>query len=240
MIAKDYRSWSFTDRSFLFGLAVSILWHLFWFFSVTIVVNPVKSKSSMQTKTVSLGPVLSDAIFQTLVESRPEVSKAFYRQLSEYESATEVPTQTVERHLPAGQAGASGDVTSLPEGKNFAQSLRALIGGSKSAPEELAGHPGISGDTSFFELTGDISKDRILSRPEPPAGYLPAALELEFELAPDGKVVMIGTVRSSGDAAQDRRWEDYFRQWLFMPAPVLGGSGPIKGSVIFKDPEPGE
>lgn len=233
MIAKEYHSWSFMDRSFLFAFSVSVLWHLFWFFSVTIVVTPAKSKSLMQTKTVSLGPVLSDAIFRTLVESRPEVSKAFYRQLSEYESATEVPAQTVERH-------ASGDVTSLPEGKNFAQSLRALIGGSKSAPEESAGHPGISGDSSFFKLTGDISKDHILSRPEPPAGHLPVALELEFELAPDGKVVMIGTVRSSGDAAEDRRWEDYFRQWLFMPSPVLGSSGQVRGNVIFKDPESGE
>jgi len=154
VIAKDHRSWSFTDRSFLFAFSVSVLWHLFWFFSVTIVVTPAKIKSATQTKTVFLGPVLNDAIFRTLVESRPEVSKAFYRKLAEYEPATEVPTQTIERH-------ASGDVTSLPEGKNFAQSLKALIGGSKSAPEG----------------------------------------------------------------------------WADLPAPVLGGSGPLKGKEIFKSPD---
>ncbi len=228
MIARDYRSWSFADRSFFFAFAVSILWHLFWFFSVTIVVTPARGKPANQTKTVSLGPVLNDAIFRTLVESRPEASKAFYRQLSEFQSATEVPTQIIERHATVG------DVASLPMGKDFAQSLRELIGGNKAMPEGTADHPGLSGDSSFFEITGDVSKNQILSRPDTPAGFLPSAVEFEFELAPDGKVIVTGTARSSTDPTEDRRWENYFRQWLFLPAPVLGGLDAPKGKITFK------
>ena len=201
---------------------------------MTIVVTPSKAKRSTDTKTVFLGPVLSDAIFRTLVESRPEYSKAFYRPLTDFDGATEVPVQTIERHLPEGQPGAAGDVTSLPTGKNFSQQLKDLIGGKKSAPEDAADHPVFSGDSSFFELTGDISKIQILSRPDPPGGSLQAPLELEFELASDGKVVVTGTIRSSGDPAEDGHWEDFFKQWLFMPAPVLGGSGAPRGHVIFK------
>jgi hypothetical protein len=234
VISKEYRSWSFADRSFLFAFTVSILWHLFWFFSVTIVVTPTKIKRAIETKTVSLGPVLSDTIFRTLVESRPEYSKTFYRQLADFEPATDIPTPTIERH-------ASGDVMSLPVGKKFAQSLKDLIGGSKTLPEDAITDPlGFTGDSSFFELTGDISKNQILSRPATPEGFLPRALEIEFELAPDGKVVVLGTVLSSTDPAEDLRWENYFRQCLFMPAPVLGSSGSPKGKVTFKRSALGE
>ena len=84
---REYRSWSFTDRQFLFAFAVSVLWHLFWFFAVTIVVTQAPLKQPSRTELVSLGPVLDDAFIKTLVESRPEYSKAFYRELSEFESA---------------------------------------------------------------------------------------------------------------------------------------------------------
>ncbi len=233
MISADYRSWSFRDRSFLFAFAVSVLWHLFWFFSVTIVVTPEKSKRLSMTKTVSLGPVLDDALFRTLVESRPEVSKAFYRPLTDFESVAEIPAQIMERH-------AGGDVASLPMGKNFSQFLKRLVGGNKALPENASDHPGFSGDSSFFELTGEISKDQILSYPPAPKGFLPEALEMEFTLAADGKVLEIEIIRSSADPAEDQRWENYLRQWLFLPAPVLGDSGPLKGKVIFKSRGLGE
>ena len=121
---NDYRSWSFTDRSFLFAVMVSVLWHLFWFFSVTIVVAPPRKNPVMQPTVVALGPVLDDAIFKTLVETRPEISKAFYRPPADFATATEVPPQTIERYIP-------GDVVSVPTGKKFYDSLKDRVGGTK-------------------------------------------------------------------------------------------------------------
>ena len=122
---NDYRSWSFTDRSFLFAVMVSVLWHLFWFFSVTIVVAPPRKNPVMQPTVVALGPVLDDAIFKTLIETRPEISKAFYRPPADFTTATEVPPQTIERYIP-------GDVVSVPTGKKFYDSLKDRVGGTKA------------------------------------------------------------------------------------------------------------
>ena len=227
---RDDRSWTFTDRSFLFAAAVSVLWHLFWFFSVTIVVTPAKTKKPVRTELVSLGPVLNDAIFKTLIETRPEVSQAYYRPLSDFESATELPVQKAERHE-------SGNVTSLPMGENFVRSLRYLIGGEKVSPELAEGTANLFSGGDYFTLTGDVTPNQVLSRPERPSGVAAVPVEIEFEINSAGKVVSEEVAVSSGDAYTDRRWEDHLRQWLFTPAPVLGESGRLKAKVTFRRPE---
>ena len=128
MNPADYRSWSFTDRSFLFAVSVSVLWHLFWFFAVTIVVTAPRQQPLAQPKIVSLGPVLDDAIFRTLVESRPEISKAFYRPPASFSAATEVPVETVERYAP-------GEVVSVPFGKKFFTTLKDALEEDKASPD---------------------------------------------------------------------------------------------------------
>ena len=128
---REYESWSFTDRSFLFAVLVSVLWHLFWFFSVTIVVAPPRKMPHAMPNIVSLGPVLDDAIFKTLVETRPEISKAFYRQTADFSTSTEVPAETVERY-------ASGDVVSVPRGKKFTETLKDAVSGEKAEPDGLS------------------------------------------------------------------------------------------------------
>ena len=129
---NDYRSWSFTDRSFLFAVLVSVLWHLFWFFSVTIVVAPLRKNPVSQPSVVSLGPVLDDAIFRTLVESRPEISKAFYKPPADFSAATEVPPQTLERYTPV-------EAVNVPSGKKFFDSLKDRVGGTKTVPSDNEG-----------------------------------------------------------------------------------------------------
>ncbi len=209
--AKDYRSWTFTDRSFLFAVAVSVLWHLFWFFSVTIVVTPPNAKKPSPTKFVSIGPVLDDTIFETLVSSRPEYSKAFYRELSDFDAATELPAPAVERRE-------IGDVTSLPVDVRSARS-----------PRQLSFSP-----SDYFKLSGDVDPQQILSRPEPPDVNDVRPVELDFEIDGAGKVLSIDVAVSSGDPQLDQRWEDHLRQWLFIPAPVLGAEGRAKGRAIFR------
>jgi hypothetical protein len=125
---NDTHSWSFADRSFLYAVAVSVLWHLFWFFSVTIVVTSPGKRTLVQPEIVSLGPVLDDSIFRTLVENRPEISRAFYRPPADFSTATQAPVQTIERY-------SSGDVVSVPQGKKFVGLMKDLVGGSKASPE---------------------------------------------------------------------------------------------------------
>jgi TonB family protein len=229
----DYRSWSFTDRSFLFAVLVSVLWHLFWFFSVTMVVTPPKKQPRALPKVMALGPVLNDAIFKTLVETRPEISKAFYRQPADILQATDVPAQSVERYAP-------GDVVSVPLGRKFSGALRELVGGSKAAPdiEPLLARP--SGPADYFELSGPLDVSQILSRPSgPPSGGMASALpvEIEFLLDAGGGVSDANVTLSSGDALIDRAWLGHLRQWLFTPESALAIPPGGRARVKFRVPD---
>lgn len=223
-VANDYRSWSFADRPFLFAFLVSFLWHLFWFFSVTIVVVPPKKAPRVQPVIVSLGPVLSDAIFKTLVESRPEISKAFYRQPADFSSATEAPVQTTERYSP-------GDVVSVPQGKRFLGALKVLVSGSKASPE--AGLPILTSDDAenYFEFSKATEPLQILSRPGAPRDLFsaPRSTEIEFSIDARGHVSDTEIVLSSGDAATDLAWEDHLQQWIFAEqSPSPGGQARLR------------
>ena len=215
--ARDDRSWSFTGRGIAFGLAVSILWHLFWFFAVTIIVAPVTHKPLPKTALISLGPVLDDALIKTLVDARPEYSKAFYRDLSGLDAATELPVQTLERHE-------AGDVTSIP------------VGGVIEKTDRDAFFHGAANFSSsdYFSLEGDVSASQVLSRPEPPDVNDVRSTAIEFEVDSDGRVSATQIASSSGDETLDRKWEDHLRQWLFSPSPALGGLGHSKAKAVFR------
>ena len=207
---NDYRSWSFTDRSFAFAFLVSLLWHLFWFFSVTIVVASPKKTPGAQPKIVSLGPVLNDAIFKTLVESRPEISRAFYRPPADFSSATQAPVEVIERYAP-------GDVVSVPLGKKFMNTVKDLLGGQKVSPD--AGIPilGQNPVEDYFEFLGSSTVPQILSRPLAPdnVSYASRPVEIEFSVDSHGQVSEAEVVSSSGDPSVDLAWGNHLRQWIF-------------------------
>ena len=125
---KHAEGWSFWERPFTAALGLSVLWHAFWFFSITISLNPNKMIAKPHPRIVSLGPVLDDKMFRTLVETKPEYSQTFYRRLSDFASPVEIQTKTVERY-------SRGSVVSLPLGKKTWNAVQSLIGGTKASPE---------------------------------------------------------------------------------------------------------
>lgn len=208
--ADDYRSWSFADRSFVFALLVSVLWHLFWFFTVTITVAVPKRPPKSQPVIVSLGPVLNDTIFRTLVESRPEISKAFYRPPADFSSAAEAPPQSAERYSP-------GDVVSVPLGKKFMSTMKERVAGDKAFPE--AGLPTLvsAEEGEYFEFFDVPDTLRLISRPPAPLEFFADArpVEIEFSIDAYGRVESPQIAASSGDPASDLAWQQHLEQWIF-------------------------
>jgi TonB family protein len=225
VIGREYRSWTFADRSFAFAFTFSVLWHVFWFLSVDIKVASSAAKRPKDMKLVSLGPVLDDELIKTLVESRPEYSRAFYRELSDLEKAVDIPPQTLGRQE-------SGEVSSLPFGEKTVSRLRDIVGGVKAAPDFFQGGTGLSA-SDYFRLEGDVDASQILSRPEPPEINDVRFVTVEFEVDSAGRVASTAIAESTGDAELDARWEDHLRQWLFAPAPALGG-GNQKAKAVFR------
>lgn len=118
------------NRALLVGVFFSLLWHFFWFFSITITVGPTAWDRKPKTRSVALGPVLDDTIFRTLVESRPQISETFYRHMSDFE-----PPPMRDPEIPAIARYAQTDVVSVPFGKRFAASLKDFVDGDKPSPD---------------------------------------------------------------------------------------------------------
>ncbi len=93
---------------------------------VTIEVNPHHAASKPRPTIVSLGPVLEDSFFRVLIETKPELSETFYRRLSDFSSALDVPAAAPPRYGP-------GDVVSMPD-RRFGSSLRGMLSGEKQVP----------------------------------------------------------------------------------------------------------
>lgn len=232
---KDYDTWSFWNRSFFLGLFFSLLWHVFWFFSVQIAVSPEKAKIKTHPKVVSLGAVLDDAIFKTLVETKPQFSETFYRQEADFTTPLEPVIQKIERHAP-------GDVVSVPMGQRFMTSLRGLVGGRKSEPvyefvPRIA--PSVVDDASSIE--GEVRSRKVVTRPtEPllrpnaPASLKSAEVEILFTVDTLGAVTAAEVASSSGDAESDLLWVRYLKDWQFAPLDLRRPAAPQTGRARFR------
>ncbi len=207
------------DRPLLLGALCSLLWHFFWFFSVTITIGPSELARRRVTRTVSLGAVLDDTIFKPLIESRPQVTEAFYRHMSDFEPAPPEP------EIPMMDRHSSGDVVSVPFGKKFIMTLKEFIDGEKPSPDFGldAGMDSSFGRGESFE--GEI-KDRVLVShpprpnfpPEAESRFLGAEVIVGFLVDPSGSVIEMEMVASSGDPAVDVLWLEYVRGFRFSPA----------------------
>lgn len=216
--------WSFANRPFLGAFGVSVLWHLFWFFSITIVVSPPRKIDKAKPALVSLGPVLEDSIFRSIVENRIETTPAYYRPRLSGSPATELPVESAERRLP-------GDVVSVPFGSKAQNALEGLVSGRKAVPDfDVADvFAGLGGTTrSAARFSGPAEERQVLfSPPKPvlPPGIDPSAehavTRIRFDVDGSGSVVSAEIAASSGYPEADLLWLEYLRRFQFAP---LGGS----------------
>jgi len=214
------------DRPLLLGALLSLLWHFFWFFSITITIGPSELARRRVTRTASLGAVLDDTIFRTLVESRPQVTEAFYRHMSDLAPAPPEP------EIPLMDRHSSGDVVSVPFGKKFIMTLKEFIDGEKPSPDFGLG-AGMGGSFGRWEsLEGQIKDRAVLSRPPRPdfpreaeSRLFGAESVVGFSVDPSGTVVETETIISTGDPAVDALWLEYVRGFRFSPVAVERQNG---------------
>jgi TonB family protein len=215
---RGYEGWSFRDRPVVIALGISFLWHFFWFFSVTITVDPQKRFEKARPKVVSLGPVIDDTFFRALVKTKPEISETFYRHLSDFSTPLEPEMQTSERRSP-------GDVVGLPFSKRVGNLMRSILGGEKTVPtEDFTSRIRIGYGEELPDLEGEVKGRQILSRPkEPdfPKGFDPSLrdpeVELVFTVKPSGLVSVAEMTVPSGNPSIDALWVRYLQHWQFAP-----------------------
>ncbi|GEM_PF-913465 len=226
----DYESWTFGDRAFLRAVSISVVWHLFWFFAVTIVVSPPKTKPKPHPRVISLGAVLDDSILRTLIETRPELSQAYYRPLAELPLPALPPAKTSERRSP-------GDVVSVPLGKRFFDSVKMLVGGDKATPE-FASRLSLGYGEATPEIEGELKGRPIVSMPDEPQIFTeisPGSLvEVQFSVSAEGAVISAEVITSSGNPAIDFQWLRHVRAWEFVPLGLNRPAIDQHGRVRFR------
>jgi TonB family protein len=228
---RGYETWSFGNRPFLFALSLSALWHLFWFFSVTISVQPPRKTGPVKPRIVSLGPVIDDTIFRMLAEEKPQLSETFYRHLDDFAPAVEVKPQVLERREP-------GEVVSLSS-RRSGSLVRDLIGGLKPAPEtDLSTRVGLGFAEEAGRIEGAVAKRAFRVKPpltvpvqgiKAPEG---SQAMLKFLVSPAGKVSHVETAVSSGSAQLDELWIAWIKRWEFEPLPV--GQPPLEEEGLVR------
>lgn len=238
---KGYEHWSFRDRTFLTAGAVSVGWHVFWFFAIAVVVSPSAGLEKPHPNIVSLGPVLDDSIFRALVENKPELSETFYRHMSDFSSPSTPPVQTIERY-------SAGDVVSIPVNRRFLQTLKGVVGGQKASPEytfQPKLGPALPEEAqNRYVIQGEAGDRRVLSRPADPlplngleGPFHAGETEIEFTLDASGSVVAAEVTLSSGVPDIDLQWVRYLRQWQFEPLALDRPGLNQKGRVRFRADE---
>ena len=232
---RGYEGWSFRDRPVVIALGISFLWHFFWFFSVTISVNPEKRFEKARPHIVSLGAVIDDSFFRALVQTKPQISETFYRHLSDFSAPLEPQTQTLERHAP-------GDVVSVPFSKRVGNLLRSVLGGEKTVPtEDFTSRIRIDYGEEPPDLEGEVKDRQLLGRPKMPdfpKGFDPslrdAEVALEFTVKASGAVGAVEMTVPSGNPYLDGLWVRYLKRWQFSPLASGEPQREQKGKVRFR------
>ena len=230
-VLKEYGSWSFGGRVFIFALFCSLLWHLFWFYSIQIKVSVPSKHRRPHLKTVVLSPVLSDAIFRTLVDTRVSSSKTVYRGAEDFSPPINLPVKTMEKRAP-------GDIVSVPFGRNVITSLRDLISGKKfSQDSDFIPKIAAPSKAAYYEWDTEFAKKAVIFEPEEPELNSQSlkrinrdVFEATVTLAGSGRVEKAETTASSGDLSVDLICTNYLRQWRFGPASA-DNIAPTQGHV---------
>ena len=222
------------NRGFQYAIAITMLWHFFWFFAVTIDVKTPAAKSRQDFRVHFVGPVLSDDAFNMIVALKPELSQTRYHIPEDFTQNLEPATGSLDRRSP-------GDLVSVPMGRTTWSALRGTIQGEKPYADTDFYHKfSIDVAKSPFSVSGDLKDRDLLYLPDVPKQPLSLKLEqpsgvsdAEFEITvdPSGTVTRVENLISSGDPEADLMWQRYLRKWQFMPLERVGKAPVQKGQV---------
>ena len=203
-------------RQISFGKALffSVLWHLFWISSITIVSLPAKVQYPRFSSISFLGPLLDEPNFEVHVSQKLPLRGETMRVQERVNRSPfqEFPEETADLLK-----------IDLPDSKRLLAIPNELLGLEKGNP------------TSFLKEDERLKKETpLLTGPaasralyyQPPLPELPkwldpqevrSSFELRFWVTPRGKVVGIEKVTSSGDPTLDLIGMRYLRRWQFNP-----------------------
>ena len=208
----------FADRIFIIAFSFSLVWHLLWMSSVSIVV-PENLKLVGTSGISFLGPILDKTAFDMIMEDRPDFIDTTYRLPSLFLDSLML------LELPSGDEEFDRGIISVPNKEKAYVSLRDLMGEVKKTPTYLREpFSSVPRKMTPSGLEGPVSARAVLFKPELPK--LPQmfdvrdrqfSIKLKFYVLPDGKVESAEPVLSSGYPDIDLQGIRYIKNWQFEP-----------------------
>ena len=226
------------SRYMSIAIIVSVVWHLFWLFGITIVDNRYGAVEKTEAKISFLGPLLDKTFFEMMIVRQQshyaELKKDFY-----------IPNtfSTKELRLKRPEKGPSRQMHAININKEVRRSIREIISGMKARPfydftpyEEM---PKVS--ERSYEIAGPAQGRALVFVPAKPlvekmaesgkVGREKFTTEVRFFVSSDGKVVMAEPMVSCGYPDVDIIAVRFVKNWVFSPA--LGADEPINDRSVW-------
>jgi len=218
----------FRDKPFNKAFLISVAWHLFIMFGVTIVVLPVNFQLG-KTSTVSfLGPILEKTAFEIMLNQKARPRKAQYRHSMHFDESFLIAAKNELEDLKIGTLFLSN------KRRKLKVSARDILGSYKFTPSFF--HAGAQGtekkkaassqelSRQDFIIKGPLADREILFRPSQPnistmIDYDRDSFKVEVRLKvlADGTVEEVSLLASSGYPDVDLEAINYMKGFKFSP-----------------------
>lgn len=220
----------FRDKEFNLAFLISLLWHLFLLFAVTIVVLPTGFPMAKVSTVSFLGPLLEKTAFEIMVDkNRPSKQTAYKRSMYFENSFLDHRGGNLSlkfKDVAAPQKEEAAKIT----GKEFLDSPKIT---PPFLIPNLTQPAGRTGQGDFF-IEGPLSEREVLSSPKLPVmskrveqGQRDFSVKLKVKVRPEGDVADASLLASSGYPDVDMAAINYMKGVRFSP---MGSS--LKGSLM--------
>jgi TonB family protein len=226
----------FKDRQFNKAFLISLSWHLFLLFFVTIVVLPANFKLAKTSAVSFLGPLLEKSAFEIMVEQQPQSRRTSFAQPFYSDGAAAIG-------LKREGAGLRFDKVFGLAPKAREPQTTELFGNSKIVPifkqAQQTREDAAPADSKDFYIKGPLEGREIIFRPAYPTvprrveGQMQDVfgVELKFTVAPDGAVTDASLLASSGYPDIDLAAINYVKAFKFLPQGQTGAGEGQTGAI---------
>jgi len=211
----------FRDKPFNAALLISILWHIFCMFFVTIVVLPTSFPLAKVSNISFLGPILEKTAFEIMIERNVPSKHTLYGR----------PTRFNNMPLKRGRKEEMNikfkDFLSTERRRDTRVSSKDLFGDSKVAPPFQHVSSKVSEEEPWQKnlfIKGPLVKRDILFKPEMPViseriGQRQKSfiVKLKANVLPGGNVSEVTLLASSGYPDIDLKAINYMKGFRFSP-----------------------
>lgn len=231
-----------TKHAFELALVASLVWHLFWLFSVKISVSAPAVANRPESAVSFIGSILEEAPVFSAKGPGETVPDTALTRLQDLAASPEIAGDS-------GVQGGSGklvNVSDLDVLKEIdAKSSADAAVGAKQMPEKPFDEIKVSYKTYPAEIEGPARFREVIYKPELPA-YLrwdeslgvdldrlgnAFSVGLRFLVSPEGKVESVERLSSSGHPTVDIIAMRYLKEWQFAPLKAGGSKEEQWGSV---------